>query len=126
MRTEKWLVALVAIAGIVTITVVAMLSAPKCKADSLSFIQALNDNGIVVYDTSKALSAGVAICNALETTNGVDVARNLYRITSYSDVPTPAIAAVWVIVSAQELCPAMDHSTNGSSGGGAVGGPFRA
>lgn len=100
-----------AVAGITAM----LIATPPAHADALTFIQGLNDNGIMVYDTSRALTVGTAICNALNTTNGVDVARNLYRISSFSDVPTPEVAAIWVVIAAQELCPWQDHSGTSNS-----------
>lgn len=83
---------------------------PPAHADALTFIQGLNDAGMIVYDTSQALSVGTAICNALDTTNGETVAQNWFRISLRTEVPTITVAREWVIIAVQELCPWQDHT----------------
>jgi Protein of unknown function (DUF732) len=78
------------------------------KADDLTFIQALNNHGIIVYDASIAVGWGHAICLALNQATGDVVAANFYRITN-GDVPDINTAAVWVVVSVEQLCPYQDH-----------------
>jgi hypothetical protein len=82
------------------------LSVPA-KASPLSFVQSLNNHGIAVYDTSAALKAGYAICNALDAHNGVDVVEAVYQV--FIDVPTRQVAYAWVEASVEELCPWQDH-----------------
>lgn len=92
------------------LSMAALSPAPQAHATPLSFIQALNDNGIVVYDTASALTTGYSICDALNEYNGAEIAEELYTGTSYTEVPTREVAAAWVVVSVHELCPQHDHS----------------
>lgn len=85
-----------------------LLFPPAAKADGLTFLQALNNHGIVVYDTARALTWGQAICTALNQTTGDVVAANFYRITN-SDIPDMNTALTWVVVSVEQLCPWQDH-----------------
>ncbi|MGV0794406.1 DUF732 domain-containing protein [Mycolicibacterium sp. XJ1819] len=80
-----------------------LVFAPAAEADELSFLQALNDNGIVVYDTAAALSNGYLACSMLDTNTGDVVATEiLYYFPSEATINS---AATLVIVAAQELCP---------------------
>lgn len=69
------------------------------------FLDALNAGGIVIYDTHRATTVGYQICESLNTANGEAIAWNLYRNTSYADVPDIATARWWVVSAATELCP---------------------
>jgi hypothetical protein len=87
-----------AVAGLLT-------AAPANASPETDFLAALNSAGISVYDTTAALRYGHAICRAFTVANGVDVADYIYENTSWSDVPTREVAAVWVIAAGTTLCP---------------------
>jgi hypothetical protein len=70
-----------------------------------NYLSDLTDAGIVIYDTSQAISTGYAICEAFNTVNGEVVAENLYTHTSYADIPNRAAAAAWVLAAGLNLCP---------------------
>lgn len=83
--------------------------AGAARADSVTFLQSLNNNGITIYDASTAVANGWAICDQLNTANGLEVIDWVYVNTSWSDVPTRQTAAVWVFSAVNELCPWHDH-----------------
>jgi len=85
-----------------------LLASPDADASPLSFLQSLNNRGISVYDTSKALGTGLAICQTLETYNGADVAEAVYQVGG-DDVPTRDVAVLWLVTAVEELCPWQDH-----------------
>lgn len=86
-----------------------ILTAPAAGASPLSYLQALNNHNIIVYDTAQALSTGWAICNALNHADGAEVAHWVFANTTWADVPTIQVAATWVIIAADELCPWQYH-----------------
>ena len=51
-----------------------LVPAPTAHADELSYLQALNANGIVVYNTAAVLSNGYLACNMMNTYTGDVVA----------------------------------------------------
>lgn len=73
------------------------------------YLSALNAAGIVIYDTTAAVNTGYAICEAFNTTTGDVVARNLFAITSWADVPDMATAETWVVIAGMSLCPEHFH-----------------
>lgn len=80
-----------------------LVSAPDAQADEVSFLQALNAHGWVVYDTTAVLSNGYLACDMMNTRTGDVVATQiLYRFPSEATISS---AATLVIVAAQELCP---------------------
>lgn len=83
--------------------------AATADADSVTFLQSLNNNGIHIYDAQAAVANGWAICDQLNTANGVDVIDWVFVNTSWSDVPNRETAAVWVLSAVEELCPWHDH-----------------
>jgi hypothetical protein len=84
-------------------TALGLVSAPAAQADEISFLQALNTRGIVVYNTSAVLSNGYLACNMMNTETGDIVAAEiLYRFPAEATINT---AATLVITAAQELCP---------------------
>jgi hypothetical protein len=99
---------ILALAAFGAITAGATIGTGVAKADDLTFIQALNNHGIVIYDTATAVNWGHAICLALNKTTGDVVAGNFYRITN-GDIPDIGTAAMWVVVSVEQLCPWQDH-----------------
>lgn len=104
-RTLRHRLALVA-AGALLASAALGHSAPPASATPMSYLQALNDNGITVTDTTKALTMGYAVCANLNRFNGADVARSLYLNT---DVATPAMATAIVVIAVEQLCPQHDH-----------------
>lgn len=92
--------------------------APAAQADtgSVAYLQALNNSGFTVYNTSQALSTGYQICQSLDHENGLDAARDVYNNTSYADVPTITRAQAWVIDAVFTLCPWQYHPGQGQSG----------
>lgn len=82
--------------------------ATPAQATPLSYIQALNDHGLQVYNADLALQWGAAICSALNTTNGEMVAVNFYNNTNW-DVPDMFTAKTIVMLAAENLCPWNDH-----------------
>jgi hypothetical protein len=104
MNKIKWLAAAsTALAG------AGIAFAGNASADGLTFIQSLNDNGITVYDAQAAVSNGLAICGQLDHANGTEVVEWVFVNTSWSDVPSRQVAAVWVLSAVNELCPWHDH-----------------
>lgn len=89
-----------------TIAGAALTVAGPAKATPMSYLQALNDHGITVTDTTDALTMGYVVCTALSQANGADVAAALYRNT---DIATPDMAAMVVVVAVEQLCPQHDH-----------------
>lgn len=85
------------------------LAAPDARATPLTFVQALNDAGIVVYDATSAISSGYRICDALNHGNGEQVAQQVFTHTTWADVPDLNTARVWVVTSVEQLCPWQDH-----------------
>ncbi len=75
------------------------------RADGTGFLDALTDNGIDIYDASRAVDVGQGICRAFEVANGADVAQFIYENTTYADVPDLHTAQVWVVAAAVNLCP---------------------
>lgn len=94
----------------VAIGAVALGLAAPARADDMSYIRALTDNGITVYNVDLALHTGHSICTALDTTNGAVVANNLYKQATWGDVPNMNVANTIVVLAAQELCPWNDHT----------------
>lgn len=88
-----------------------LLACPDADASPLSYLQGLNNTGLEVYDAGAALATGYAVCVALETANGADVARELFLSTSWADMPNIETAAAVVVVSVEQLCPWHDHRT---------------
>jgi hypothetical protein len=99
IRPTRTVLATLAAAGVAF----ALVSAPAAQADELSFLQGLNANGIVVYDTTAVLSNGYLACDMMNTKTGDVVATELlYRFPAEATISS---AATLVIVAAQELCP---------------------
>ena len=78
--------------------------AAQADATPASFLDALTDNGIDVYDASAALNTGYAICETFNTYNGEQVAQALMQLAP-QDVPSYEVAAVWVVAAGANLCP---------------------
>jgi hypothetical protein len=92
-----------------------LLGAGVAKADTSSFLQSLGDHGLTVYDSAAAISTGYRICSMLQSANGEQVAQYVFTHTSWSDVPTMDTARAEVLISVEELCPAMDHRGQSAS-----------
>jgi hypothetical protein len=87
---------------------VALATAPLSHASpsvEAEFLYDLNQFGISIYDTGAALGTGYAICAARNTTPELTVVDNLYRNTSFADVPNYETAMVWVAAAEVNLCP---------------------
>jgi hypothetical protein len=84
----------------------AILSATPARADDIAFLNALNNAGIVVYDTQMAITTGYRICSALAVTNGQDLAYQMYGGPDVPDLPT---ANAWIVAAGFNLCPWMYH-----------------
>lgn len=90
----------------------AILGTPVAKASpETGYLDGLNSIGLVIYDTSRALATGYAICEAFKTVNGEIVAENLFLNTSWTDVPNLATAQAWVVIAGAALCPWQFHPT---------------
>lgn len=94
------------------ILVAPMVSPPIANADEMSYIQNLNNRGIIVYDVTKALSSGYRTCEMLNYANGVDVVTWTFANSSWSDIPTMSVAANAVFAAVEELCPWHDHRSS--------------
>ena len=81
--------------------------APPANATPMSYLQALNNRGITVYDTTSMLTTGYAVCGTLDDHNGADVVRAVYL--HYSDVTSIDMAQRIVVSAVEELCPWHDH-----------------
>jgi len=92
-----------------TIVTSSILGTGRAQASPLSYVQVLNDRGIVVYDVSLTIANGYAICDRLSYETGADTAVWVFTNTSWADVPTIGVAAIFVITAAEELCPQHDH-----------------
>lgn len=85
----------------------AILSAAPARADDIAFLNALNNAGIVVYDTQMAITTGYRICSALAVTNGQDL---MYQMLDSPDINgNLATANAWVVAAGFNLCPWMYH-----------------
>ncbi len=82
--------------------------AAPASASEYTFLQALNNDGIVIYDTGQALTSGYAICSLLDEYTGDVVVEAFYRATN-NDVPDRWTAGVWVENAVEQLCPWHDH-----------------
>ena len=82
--------------------------AAQADATPASFLDALTDNGIDVYDASAALNTGYAICETFNTYNGEQVAQALMQLAP-NDVPSYEVATVWVVAAGANLCPWQFH-----------------
>jgi hypothetical protein len=103
-RKLRRLLALMLFGGILAGTGVGWATDAHASPET-DYLTALNSVGIVIYDTQAALNTGYAICGAFNTTRGDVVAENLYRNTSFADIPTRDAAAAWVVVAGTTLCP---------------------
>lgn len=98
------------LAGLGGMIAAATITTGVAKADpALDYLTALTNSGMTVYNTTAALNTGYAICSALDTTRGDIVAQNLFRVTTWADVPDITTAQVIVIVAASTLCPWQVH-----------------
>lgn len=88
---------------------VILVSSPDANATPLTYLQSLNNRGIIIYDTVAALNTGFSICEALNYANGDEVATELFLRTSWADVPDMYTAYVVVVTAVEELCPWHDH-----------------
>lgn len=82
--------------------------ATEAHADELSYLQLLNQRGLVVWDTAQALRTGWALCDALNTYTGDIVGEAFYQVTDAS-VPDRATAGIWLLSAVEGLCPWHDH-----------------
>lgn len=84
-----------------------LLNPAAAQADSseTNFLQDLNQAGLSIYDTNRAVQLGYQICDAFNVANGEDIAEYLYTHTSISDVPDMTTAYVWVLAAGLNLCP---------------------
>lgn len=71
--------------------------APPANATPMGYLQALNDRGITVTDTTQALTMGYAVCAALNSNTGDVVAES------------PEMAVAVVVTAVEQLCPWHDH-----------------
>ena len=99
-RRINLLLALTAIGAIA-----AAAGTATARADNITYLDTLTDNGLIVYDTSKAILIGHAICVDLNTQSGYTVAKHLYDLTSYADFPNIETAELVVAAAITELCP---------------------
>ncbi|MEV5360607.1 DUF732 domain-containing protein [Micrococcus luteus] len=83
------------------------MNAQPAQATPLSYLQALNNRGLTVYDTQAMMTTGLAVCAALNTADGNQVARAVYA--NYTDVSTLFQAQMIVLSAVEELCPEHDH-----------------
>ena len=102
MRKKK-IVASVAVAA-----VSAVGWAAPASASEYTFLQALNNDGILIYDTGQALVSGWAICSLLDEYTGDVVVEAFYEATT-NDVPDRYTAGIWVVNAVEQLCPWHDH-----------------
>lgn len=86
----------------------ALIGAPSAQADNASYLQALKQGGLVVYNPALALTWGNTICTALGTHRGDNVAVWFYSVTS-NDIPDINTAAFVVMTAVEQLCPWHDH-----------------
>lgn len=105
-----------AAAGIVLTATGIGWAADAHASPETDYLDALNSAGIVVYDTSAAITTGYAICEAFNTVTGDVVARNLFTITSWADVPDMATAEAWVVIAGMTLCPWHYHPERANAG----------
>lgn len=111
---------IIAVAAVIAAVILYALSgatAAKAQANTpeLEFLNDLNNGGLVVYDTAQALRTGHWICGQLDFRNGAAVANDIWTQTSWSDVPSPEYALVWVVAAAVDLCPWNYHPARASS-----------
>lgn len=85
----------------------ALLASPDADVSPLTYLQVLNNRGLVVTDTAAAITTGYTICTALDTQRGDVVAARVYA--ELEDVDTIDQAAIMVVTSVEELCPWHDH-----------------
>lgn len=81
-------------------------SEADAHADAMTFLQALNNAGIWVYDATTAVKTGALICTELNTKTGDVVAAELYQ---NPEIYTFEQAATWVVAAVENLCPYQDH-----------------
>lgn len=77
--------------------------------DQLIYLQLLNLRGITVHNTAAALQTGYVICDALNYATGDVVAYELWRATSWAEIPTISMAGDVVVSAVEGLCPWHDH-----------------
>lgn len=99
------------VAGIAGACVVAAgCTAGECRADSWTFLQRMNQQGYLVYDTAAAVTSGWQICSMIDGgMDGAEVARSVYVNSSWADIPNMWVAEEWVVTAVEELCPEFDH-----------------
>lgn len=89
----------------------AVVSGPVAVANAtpMSYLQALNEIGLQVYDTQAAVTYGYAICSELNTAPGDVVATRIFATTSWAAVPNIYVAGAMMVAAVENLCPWHDH-----------------
>lgn len=89
----------------------AVVAGPTAAANAspLSYLQALNNIGLQVYDTQAAVTYGYAICSELDTATGDVVAARVFASTSWAEVSSIYVAGAMVVAAVENLCPWHDH-----------------
>lgn len=82
--------------------------APPVHADTgneLAYLQLLNYNGITVTDATRAILTGYAVCDAMNTMNGEDIAAYIFTHSTWAETPNLETAGAIVTSAGQALCP---------------------
>ena len=88
-----------------------LVSAPEAGASTGTYLQALNDRGLVITDTATMIKTGFLVCTALNDTNGADVIAALVNKVGYSNNE----AGIILVSAVEELCPWHDHRGEANS-----------
>ena len=80
-------------------------TASATPSAELNYLQALNNRGILIYNSDWAVARGYEICNMLLYEDGNAASRELYYNTTWTETPNLYTAQTMVNAAANTLCP---------------------
>ena len=92
-------------AAAIAATVGVAAPASAYTGNEVAYLNAMENSGFTTYDAPWAISSGYWICNKFSYENGNEIAVDLFRSTSWGDVPNLHVAQTWVNTAANTLCP---------------------
>lgn len=90
------------------VAIAACVQAPAAHAvgeGELAYLQALNNSGIVVHNTSGAILRGYQTCDWISMYGGNSAVNTLFRSTGWGETPDLATAQIMVDAAANALRP---------------------
>ena len=108
-HTAKRINLVIAAAACTILSAAAGMASARADTPEMKFLDELTDLGLVITDTSAAVTFGHAICTALDTNSGTTVADYIFAHTSWADVPDLLTAQTIVVAAADTLCPWQYH-----------------